>query len=35
MGEYKEKLPTGGELKINQDSWRIYYYFPGPDMRYN
>lgn len=34
-GEYKEKLPTGGEIRITADSWNIWYYFPGPDARYN
>lgn len=35
MGEYKENLPSGGELVVTPDSWCISYYFPGPDMRYN
>ena len=34
-GEYREKLPTGGELRVTADSWNICYYFPGPDARYN
>lgn len=34
-GEYREKLPTGGEIRITADSWNIWYYFPGPDARYN
>ena len=34
-GEYKEKLPSGkGELIVSNNSWRIEYYFPGPDYRY-
>ena len=35
MGEYKERLSTGGELIVNENSWSISYYFPGPDRRYN
>lgn len=35
MGTYTEKLSSGGELIIAPDSWKIRYYFPGPDMRYN
>lgn len=35
MGEYREKLKSGGELIVNQNDWYISYYFPGPDMRYN
>lgn len=34
-GEYSEKLPMGGEIKVSADSWRITYYFSGPDARYN
>ena len=34
-GTYAEKLKTGGELKVSADSWRLEYYFPGPDMRYS
>lgn len=34
-GEYREKLPTGGELVISAKNWKISYYFPGPDARYN
>lgn len=33
-GEYIEKLPTGGDLKISRDKWSINYYFSGPDARY-
>lgn len=35
MGEYRESLRTGGELVVNKNNWRIEYYFPGPDLRYN
>lgn len=35
MGEYKEKLKSGGELIVTESSWYICYYFPGPDLRYN
>lgn len=34
-GEYIEKLPTGGDLKISRYKWSISYYFSGPDARYN
>lgn len=34
-GEYIEKLPTGGDLKISRYKWSINYYFSGPDARYN
>ena len=34
-GCYSEKLKTGGELNVCVDSWHLYYYFPGPDYRYN
>jgi hypothetical protein len=34
-GEYSEKLRTGGDLKVTANSWKISYYFPGPDGRYN
>lgn len=33
-GEYIEKLPTGGDLKISRYKWSINYYFSGPDARY-
>lgn len=35
MGEYKEKLKSGGELIVTEKDWKIRYYFPGPDLRYN
>lgn len=35
MGEYKEKLESGGSLVVNDKDWFIEYYFPGPDLRYN
>ncbi len=34
-GEYSERLRTGGNLKVTANSWKISYYFPGPDGRYN
>jgi hypothetical protein len=34
-GRYSEDLKTGGELKVWIDSWELYYYFRGPDYRYN
>ena len=34
-GTYSEKIAFGGTLKIEQRSWCIEYYFPGPDLRYN
>ena len=34
-GEYSEKLKSGGELIVSSNGWRIRYYFPGPDLRYN
>ncbi len=35
-GEYKEKLPFGqGDLIVTKNSYRIQFYFPGPDFRYN
>lgn len=34
-GEYTERLPTGGDLKISRNKWSINYYFSGPDARYN
>lgn len=33
--DYKESLKTGGTLIVEPKSWRIEYYFPGPDLRYN
>jgi len=33
-GEYSEKLPCGGSLKVYGNKWYIEYYFPGPDYRY-
>ncbi len=35
MGEYSEKLESGGRLVVNEKDWYIEYYFPGPDLRYN
>jgi PDZ domain-containing secreted protein len=35
QGTYSETLSSGGELKVSSKGWRIYYYFPGPDGRYN
>lgn len=35
-GQYKEKLPFGlGELIVTKSSYKIQFYFSGPDMRYN
>jgi hypothetical protein len=34
-GEYSEKLPCGGTLMVSKSSWKIQYYFPGPDLRHN
>ena len=34
-GTYSEKIAFGGTLKVEQRSWSIQYYFPGPDARYN
>lgn len=34
-GTYEEILPCGGKLKVSTNTWEIYYYFSGPDMRYN
>lgn len=34
-GEYSENLFNGGVLKVTAFHWSIYYYFPGPDSRYN
>jgi len=33
-GEYNEKLPCGGNLIVNDSSWKIEYHFLGSDMRY-
>lgn len=30
----RERLKSGGELEVRDNSWCISYYFPGPDMRY-
>lgn len=35
MGEYTERLASGGELIVSATDWKIKYYFPGPDRRYN
>ncbi len=35
QGEYSEKLQNEGELKVKANSWKICYYFSGPDSRYN
>ena len=35
VGEYSEKLQTGGTLKVTDTAWFIDYYFQGPDRRYN
>lgn len=35
VGQYSEKLSSGGELVVNSESWYIEYYFSGPDLRYN
>lgn len=35
VGQYSEKLCSGGELVVNSESWYIEYYFSGPDLRYN
>jgi hypothetical protein len=35
MGLYEETLPCGGKLKVTKNSWEIFYYFPGPDLRHN
>jgi len=35
VGTYEEKLACGGTIKVNKSSWKISYYFSGPDMRYN
>lgn len=34
-GIYEEPLPCGGKLKVSKTSWKISYYFQGPDFRYN
>lgn len=33
--QYSEKLISGGELIVTNNSWYIKYYFSGPDLRYN
>lgn len=33
--EYVEKLQTGGDLIVSLADWKIQYYFPGIDFRYN
>ena len=33
-GEYSEKLPCGGTLKVIGNKWNIEYYFHGFDNRY-
>ena len=35
VGQYSEKLCSGGELVVNSESWYIEYSFSGPDLRYN
>lgn len=35
MGQYSEKLNSGGEFIVTEKDWRIEYYFLGPDLRYN
>lgn len=35
VGTYSERLPYGGELKVNGTGWGIEYYWSGPDLRYN
>jgi hypothetical protein len=34
-GTYSETLSCGGKLQVSSEGWSIYYYFPGPDGRYN
>lgn len=35
-GTYEEKLSfNSGKLKVTKNNWEIYYYFSGPDLRYN
>lgn len=35
-GEYSEELPiSGGRLIVTKNSYKINFYFPGPDLRYN
>ncbi|MFA5816261.1 MAG: hypothetical protein WC865_11625 [Bacteroidales bacterium] len=34
-GIYEEPLPCGGKLKVSKTSWKISYYFQGPDFIYN
>ena len=33
-GKYVERLPSGGELRVERDRWEIGYYFSGPDARH-
>ncbi len=33
--KYVEKLRSGGEFFIIPEGWGIYYYFSGPDLRWN
>ncbi len=35
VGIYEEDLPTGGKLIIEKKSWKLFYYFAGPDLRHN
>ena len=37
MGEYIQELSDlgTGKLKVSKSSWKIEYYLPGPDYRYN
>ena len=32
-GTYEETLPCGGKLRVTKNSWEIFYYFSGPDLR--
>ena len=34
-GTYEELLPCGGKVQVSKVSWKIVYYFPGSDLRYN
>jgi len=34
-GEYSEPLRSGGKLVVSANDWKIEYYFPGVDLRYN
>src|SRR5262245_55178777 len=34
-GTYTEPLPCGGNLEVEAQGFRMRYYFPGPDLRYN